>query len=454
VTSHVPLSDRSHPENHLVESPGCPDSSLEVAPADSLARTLARIEAIDRLIREQGESTSPNTRQFAAGEGPVVDLVDHLVHHAFTSRSSDLHLEPCQSATRVRLRIDGDMTDAAELPMSLHGAIVNRIKVLAGLDIVEHRRPQDGQFSTEIEGVGLDVRVATLPAMFGEKVVLRLLDTRRAVLRLTELGMDAADAETCRHLIRAPFGLVLCCGPTGAGKTTTLYASLLEVDARRLNVTTIEDPVEYVMPAITQVSVNDKAGVSFATGLRALLRQDPDVILVGEIRDAETAHIAVQAALTGHLVLSSLHGTDAVGALYRLLDMGIDRFLVASAVVGVVGQRLVRRICASCRTRFDPAMHELGFFAQHGGDTATTAFFTGTGCDRCAGTGFHGRIGVYELLPINSSTRESLISLQSVDSARRRSIDEGLGTMLTAGVRLVEAGTTTVGEITRLLEHV
>lgn len=281
-------------------------------------------------------------------------LVTNIVGQGLRDRASDIHVEPLNDILRIRYRIDGNLVEAQRLPLAMHLSLVSRLKIMAGMNIVERRRPQDGQFSTVVDGREVDVRVATVSTVFGEKLVMRLLDKRRSMIGLGELGMPRDTHEAFSQMIRSPFGMVICAGPTGAGKTTTLYASLLEINNSGKNVTTIEDPVEYVFPGINQVQTNEQAGLTFATGLRALLRQDPDVILVGEIRDPDTARIAVQSALTGHFVLSSLHGTDASAALHRLLDMGIEAFLIASSVMGIIGQRLLRRICDSCKAPTRP----------------------------------------------------------------------------------------------------
>ena len=267
-------------------------------------------------------------------------------------RASDVHIEPSEQGVRIRYRIDGALKEVLTLPASMAVGLVSRIKIMAGMNIVERRRPQDGQLRTDIDGREVDVRVSTLATIWGEKCVMRLLDRTRSVMRLHDLGMPSDSADKYTSFVRAPFGMVLCAGPTGSGKTTTLYATLTEISDPSRNVMTIEDPVEYVFPTINQIQTNEQAGVTFATGLRSILRQDPDVILVGEIRDVETARIGVQSALTGHLVLSSVHATDAVSALHRFLDMGIESFLVASSIIGIVGQRLVRRICPSCKVAY------------------------------------------------------------------------------------------------------
>jgi type IV pilus assembly protein PilB len=333
----------------------------------------------------------------------------------------------------------------------MHLSLVSRLKIMAGMNIVERRRPQDGQFSTVVDGREVDVRVATVATVFGEKLVMRLLDKRRSMIGLGELGMPRDTHEAFSQMIRSPFGMVICAGPTGAGKTTTLYASLLEINNSGKNVTTIEDPVEYVFPGINQVQTNEQAGLTFATGLRALLRQDPDVILVGEIRDPDTARIAVQSALTGHFVLSSLHGTDASAALHRLLDMGIEAFLIASSVMGIIGQRLLRRICDSCKTPYSPDAEELALFHRHLPDNSKELFFHGTGCDDCSQTGYRDRIGVYELLRISPRIRQLLVDHATTEQVRDAAIEEGMRPMIVEAMNLVDDDVTTVAEVIRTL---
>jgi type IV pilus assembly protein PilB len=287
--------------------------------------------------------------------------------------------------------------------------------------------------------------------VFGEKIVMRILDKSRSMIGLSELGFPRETYLHYSKLIHSPFGMVICAGPTGAGKTTTLYASLLEVNSAGKNITTVEDPVEYVFPGINQIQTNDQAGLTFATGLKAILRQDPDVILVGEIRDADTARIAVQSALTGHLVLSSLHGTDAVAALHRFLDMGIEAFLIASSVVGVIGQRLLRRICDSCKEPYTPGADELAVFRQHSGGSEKTTFYRGAGCNFCAGTGYRDRIGVYELLRITPELRRLIVGWATTEELRRLAVAQGMRTMLREAMALVENDVTTVPEVVRTL---
>ena len=384
-------------------------------------------------------------------DGPVVQMVTSLVSQGLRDRASDIHIEPLNDILRIRYRIDGNLVEAQTLPLQLHSSLVSRLKIMAGMNIVERRRPQDGQFSTTVDGREVDVRVATVSTVFGEKLVMRLLDKRRSTIGLGELGMPHDTHALYSQMVRSPFGMVICAGPTGAGKTTTLYASLMEINDIGKNVTTIEDPVEYVFPGINQVQTNEQAGLTFATGLRALLRQDPDVILVGEIRDADTARIAVQSALTGHFVLSSLHGTDAAAALHRLLDMGIEAFLIASSVMGVIGQRLLRRICDSCKQPYEPDAEEMALFQHHLPKSEKTLFFHGVGCQDCSQTGYRDRIGVYELLKLSPAIRQLIVEHATTERVRQLAIDEGMRPMIAEAINLVDSDITTVAEVIRTL---
>ena len=381
-------------------------------------------------------------------DAPVVQVVGRILTQAMRDRASDVHIEPSELGIRVRYRIDGALKEVLTLPSSMGVGLVSRIKIMAGMNIVERRRPQDGQLRTDIDGREVDVRVATLATIWGEKCVLRLLDRTRSVLHFGELGMPDESAETYSNFIRAPFGMVLCAGPTGSGKTTTLYATLSEISDSTRNVMTIEDPVEYVFPAINQIQTNEQAGVTFATGLRSILRQDPDVILVGEIRDVETARIAVQSALTGHLVLSSLHATDSVSALHRFLDMGIESFLIASSVIGIVGQRLVRRICPSCKTAYKLTDAERAFYEESGGPEKTE-FVHGEGCNFCSGTGYQERIGVYELLRITPEIKRLVVGWATQDELRRLAEKQGMRSLRQEAIDLVARDVTTVSEVIR-----
>jgi len=325
---------------------------------------------------------------------------------------------------------------------------VSRIKILADMNIVERRRSQDGQFEATVDNRTLDVRVATTATIWGEKAVLRLLDKSRSLLQLPRLGMPAETRARFSQLIRSPFGMVICAGPTGSGKTTTLYAALSEINNAERNIMTVEDPVEYVFPSINQIQINEQADITFSGGLKAILRQDPDIILVGEIRDVETARIAVQSALTGHLVLSSLHATDATAALHRLLDMGIESFLVASSVIGIVAQRLVRRICQACVEPYTPSPEELALYEQWGGKPKDQ-FFHGEGCNFCAHTGYSERIGVYELLVATDEITQLIVRNAPLDELRSTAIHQGMRTLREEALRVIEEDVTTISEVLR-----
>jgi type IV pilus assembly protein PilB len=381
-------------------------------------------------------------------EAPIIQMVNKIVTQALRDRASDIHVEPTDGRMRIRYRVDGALREVLSLPASAGPELVSRIKIMAEMDIIERRRPQDGQFQMTIDGVAVDVRVATGATIWGETAVLRLLDKSRSMKQLSELGMPTATYERYLSIVRKPYGMILCSGPTGSGKTTTLYATLAEISRSELNVMTIEDPVEYVFPVVNQMQINLQAEVTFAAGLKSILRQDPDVILVGEIRDQETARIAVQAALTGHLVMSSLHATDASSALYRLIDMGIEPFVVASSLVGVVGQRLVRRICPSCTTAYEPTPAELLRFEAFGG-TDTAQFASGAGCNYCSHTGFRDRVGVYEVLEVTDEIRELMVSAASPHDMRALAVRQGMRSMGTEAMTLVANGVTTIDEVIR-----
>jgi type IV pilus assembly protein PilB len=414
------------------------------------------IGGVDRLVQAFEEVEGARKREAAEtvvaevvdDNAPVVQVVARILTQAKRDRASDVHIEPSQDVVRVRFRIDGALKEILMLPAGMGLGLVSRIKIMAGMNIVERRRPQDGQLTTEIDGLSTDVRVATAATIWGEKCVMRILDKNRSVLRLNELGMPEDTHETYSRLTRAPFGMVLCAGPTGSGKTTTLYATLTEVSDPSRNVMTIEDPVEFIFPSINQIQTNEQAGLTFATGLKSILRQDPDVILVGEIRDVETARIAVQSALTGHFVLSSLHATDSVSALHRFLDMGIESFLIASSVLAIVGQRLVRRICPSCKTSYTPTQEELVFYEESSGPPKQD-FCHGIGCNFCGGTGYQDRIGVYELLLMTPEIKRLIVGWATQDELRRLAMKQGMRTLREEAISLVAQDVTTISEVIR-----
>jgi type IV pilus assembly protein PilB len=399
---------------------------------DALRRDAARLETVS-----------------VNDEAPVVQVVHLLITQGLRDRASDIHIEPTDDRIRVRYRVDGALHEVASLPASIGPAVVSRIKIMAGMNIVERRRPQDGQIGMQVEDRDVDIRVSTTAVVGGEKVVMRLLDKSRPLFKLAQLGMPDDVAVRYEALLRSPYGMVICAGPTGGGKTTTLYASLAEINTPERNIMTIEDPVEYTFPTINQIQINEQAGITFANGLRSILRQDPDIILVGEVRDVDTARIAVQSALTGHFVLSSLHATDAIAALYRLLDMGIEAFLVASSVTAVVAQRLVRRICTYCVQPYEPSIEELAFLRTFGGTPPANGFVHGAGCNFCSHTGYLERIGVYELMAITDEIRELILERGSHDELRKLCRVQGMRTLQEESVRLVESGITTLAEVVR-----
>jgi type IV pilus assembly protein PilB len=402
-------------------------------------------EARDTLRRE----TERLENVSSSDDAPVVQVVQLIITQGLRDRASDIHIEPNHERVRVRYRIDGALQEAASLPASIGPALVSRVKILGGMNIVERRRPQDGQISMRVDDRDVDIRVSTTSIVGGEKVVMRLLDKSRPAYRLGQLGMREDTVERFEALLQSPYGMVICAGPTGSGKTTTLYASLGELNTPERNIMTIEDPVEYVFPTINQIQINEQAGITFANGLRSILRQDPDVILVGEVRDVDTARIAVQSALTGHFVLSSLHATDAVSALHRLLDMGIEAFLVASAITGVVAQRLVRRTCTYCKQPYEPSPDEIGFLRMLGGEGPDEGFMHGVGCNLCAHTGYLDRIGVHELLAITDEVREMIIDRAGHDDIRKIARTQGMRTLQEEAMYLVGSGVTTLNEVMR-----
>ena len=430
---------------------------LALAPPSEIRRALnasySALKGIDRHVKafEASEAlrrAAPATVETPMETAPVVQVVNMIVTQALRDRSSDVHIEPQDRQLRIRFRTDGALHDALSLPAEIGPALISRIKIMSGMNIVERRRSQDGQFTTEIDGRAVDVRVATTATIWGEKCVLRLLDKTRSLFKLHELGMPESTAELYSRIIRSPFGMVLCAGPTGSGKTTTLYATLSEINEPYRNIMTIEDPVEYVFPSINQIQTNDAAGLTFADGLKAILRQDPDVILVGEIRDVETARIAVQSALTGHFVLSSLHATDTAAALHRFLDMGIESFLIASSVVAVVAQRLMRRICPSCKAPYTPLDEELAFYEEAGG-APKDVFYAGAGCNFCAGTGYLDRIGVYELMRITPEIKRLIVGWATQEELRRLAVSQGMRTLRDDAISLVTEDITTISEVIR-----
>ncbi|HUY63683.1 MAG TPA: GspE/PulE family protein [Acidimicrobiales bacterium] len=441
----------------LTQAMGRP-AHLVIAPRSDVQRAIdgayRALGGIDEFVLafEQsvaGKRTPDSLAQSVmADDAPIVQVVNLIITQALRDRASDIHIEPRDDRVRVRYRIDGALHDAVSLPVHMASPLVSRLKIMADMNIVERRRPQDGQMTMTIDKRDIDLRVSTVSTIWGEKCVMRILDKSRSLFRLSELGMPVEANEVLARMIRSPFGMVLCAGPTGSGKTTTLYAALNEIDEPQRNIMTIEDPVEYVFPSINQIQTNEQAGLTFADGLKSILRQDPDVILVGEIRDVETARIAVQSALTGHFVLSSLHATDSAAALHRFLDMGIESFLVASSVVAVVSQRLLRRICSRCRTPYTPAEEELAFYFDSGG-APKTEFYRGKGCNFCAGTGYQDRTGVFELMRITPEIKRLIVGWATQEELQRMAVAQGMRTLQDEANRLIADDITTIAEVVR-----
>ncbi len=385
-------------------------------------------------------------------DAPIIRLVNLILSQAVKARASDIHIEPFQRHLKVRFRIDGILYNTLSPPRHIHSAIVSRIKIMARLNIAEKRLPQDGRIEIKIGDRPIDIRVSTLPTIFGERVVLRLLDKSESLLRLEELGLSDKQLNTFLKLISQPNGIILVTGPTGSGKTTTLYAALSRINSPDKNIITIEDPIEYQLDGIGQIQVNPKINLTFATGLRSIVRQDPDVILVGEIRDLETAEIAIQSALTGHLVFSTLHTNDSAGAITRLIDMGIEPFLVSSAVNAILAQRLVRVICPYCKEQYTPPPFSLKEIGLDETQVSGKKFFRGKGCSECSNTGFRGRMGIYELLILDDEIK-SLVSRTSDSNAiRKEALSKGLITLRMDGAQKVLEGFTTVEEVIRVTQ--
>jgi general secretion pathway protein E len=394
------------------------------------------------------EETDERLAITAATETPLVQSLNLIIDEAVKARASDIHIEPEEDRLRIRYRIDGTLQDTMSLPVNIHRALISRVKILSQLNIADHFRPQDGQFSIESKGRQIDVRVATAPTVVGERATLRLLDKSLAVLGLSELGMLPDTLAKFEGMLKVPYGMILISGPTGAGKTTTLYASINSLDTHGRNIITIEDPAEYRFKDINQIQVNPQAGITFASGLRSILRHDPDVILVGEIRDAETANIAVQAALTGHLMMSSIHANDTASVLPRLVDLKVEPFLVASAVIGIVAQRMVRRVCPDCgHLAAAPLVEQMAYEKEIG--EKETEFLYGTGCKSCAYTGYLGRTGIFEILTMSETIGGMVCNQASSGAIRSQALKEGMTSIMNDGMRKVKEGITTPAEVLR-----
>jgi type II secretory ATPase GspE/PulE/Tfp pilus assembly ATPase PilB-like protein len=382
-------------------------------------------------------------------EDSIVDLVNFLISKAITLGASDIHLEHDNDGLRVRYRIDGVLHDQPKIGKQLMLQVAGRIKVLAKLDLSERRIPQDGKIRHACEDGFVDLRISTFPGVYGEKFVIRILDQRHHNVDLEQIGMDLSTLKKIRNLITRPHGFIVVTGPTGSGKTTTLYAMLKALHAPDKNIITLEDPVEYLITGITQGQIYPKAGFSFAKGIRALLRQDPDIAMIGEIRDSESARIAIEAALTGHVVLSTLHTNDAAGAVARLMDMGIEPFLLNASLSGVIAQRLVRRLCEHCKVAGAPSLQEQVLMAEY--DIDCKQLFKAVGCEQCKQLGFKGRIGIFELLEIDEPLRELIIKHPRLHDIYQRGVASGMVPMKQDAIQKLEAGITTLGEILRVI---
>ena len=387
----------------------------------------------------------------------IINLIDGLIEYAHNARASDIHIEPEERRVRVRLRIDGVLHDSFILPKEIHSEIITRIKVLSGLRTDEHQAPQDGRFRLTFKKLGnVDIRVSITPTYYGEDAVMRLLSAKGETFTVDSLGFSAHDKEKIHTALRRPFGMILSTGPTGSGKTTTLYSFIKILNTSEVSIITIEDPIEYSIQGIDQIQVNPRTGLTFADGLRSILRQDPNIIMVGEIRDEETARIAINAALTGHLLLSTLHTNDAPTTLPRLLDMKIEPFLIASTVNIALGQRLVRKICADCKTEKQLTPDELKSLAEILPKTMNAdeqKFYSGTGCAKCNNTGYIGRIGIYEVLLMDDDVRAAVVRKVSADEIKTIAIKNGMTTMVEDGIGKAMAGITTIEEILRVIHE-
>jgi type IV pilus assembly protein PilB len=383
-------------------------------------------------------------------DAPVINIVNSLISQAIKTGASDIHLEPQETGMRVRFRVDGILRETTSFPKHTQGAIISRVKIISSMDIAEKRVPQDGRIQIQESGRAVDIRVSSLPTIYGEKIVMRILDQKASILAIDSLGFSEQNLRKFRKMYKHTYGMILVTGPTGSGKTTTLYSMLNELNSPTQNIITVEDPVEYRLSGINQVQVSNKAGMTFATGLRSILRQDPNIIMVGEIRDRETAEIAIRAALTGHLVLSTLHTNEAAGAVTRLVDMGIEPFLVASAVIGSVAQRLLRKICPECRQPYVPFPDSPDCLALPQNFEFCTALYQGTGCIHCGNTGYRGRLAVHEVMPMSPEMRELVVKRASTGALTDLAVAEGMQTIQQDAMNKVQEGKTTLKEMLRV----
>ncbi len=419
------------------------------ATAESVIEGLESGQSLDQLASELDE---PQDLLDATDEAPIIRLVNSLLFQAVKQRASDIHCEPFERGMVVRYRVDGVLYPVLTPPKRLQSSIIARLKIMAGLNIAEKRLPQDGRFGIRTAGRDVDLRVSVLPTAHGERVVLRLLEKENRLLNLADIGLPPDHLDVMQQLIRLSHGIILVTGPTGSGKTTTLYAALSQINAPDKNIITIEDPVEYQIQGIGQMQVNPKIQLSFASGLRSILRQDPDVIMIGEIRDKETAEIAIHASLTGHLVFSTLHTNDAAGAVTRLVDMGIEPFLISSSVIAIVAQRLIRQICPACRETYEPSADELNKLGLTRVEL-TAPFARGRGCANCGQTGYRGRSGIYELMLVDDTVRHLIIDKSDSATIKEAAVAKGMRTLKGEGAARVVQGLTTTEEVVRITQQ-
>lgn len=404
------------------------------------------------IFKEEEEEEDLKKLEAISKEAPIIQLVSMLIVQGVKDRASDIHIEPNEKGLLIRLRVDGILHDIRTLPNTIKSAIISRIKILAKMDIAERRLPQDGRFQVKFGTREVDLRVSTIPTVLGEKVVLRLLDKSKGLIKLEQLGFISEQLKEFKSIISKSYGIILLTGPTGSGKTTTLYAALNQVNSKDKNIITVEDPVEYKLARINQIQIKPKINLTFANTLRSILRQDPDIIMVGEIRDTETAQIAVQAALTGHLVFSTLHTNDAASALTRLIDMDIETFLISSSVIGVIAQRLVRVICEKCKEKYTPEKNVLSGLniKDNSKDDGKVKLYRGTGCSFCKNTGYYGRTSIYELIVLDEAIRSLVISKASSNVIKAAAIKKGMKTLKDSGMEKVMQGITTIEEVIRV----
>ncbi len=458
--SHFPAVDDllrvlNIPGAEIVLAPG-----QEILSAINVAYDLGR-DTAEQLVADMEEDTDSIISEIEktadllddTSDAPIIKLVNHILSQAVKARASDVHIEPYQATLKVRYRVDGILYDLITPPKRIQSAMISRIKVMASMNIAEKRLPQDGRIEIRIGDRNVDIRVSTIPTQFGERVVMRLLDKSSRMLKLTDLGLDKKHFDLMNRLIRSSHGIILVTGPTGSGKTTSLYAILSTINTPDINIITIEDPVEYQIEGIGQIQVNPKIELTFARGLRSIVRQDPDVILVGEIRDPETAEIAVQSSLTGHLVFSTLHTNDSASSITRLIDMGVEPFLISSSVIAIVAQRLVRVLCDVCKRPVRPDEATLAQLGVSPEEAARHTIYEGQGCEECLHTGYRGRIAIFEIMVMDRDIKSLILTTSDSNQIKAKAVENGMVTLRSDGVIKVLAGVTTVEEVFRVTQQ-